>query len=97
MSIIVEKKTGHITIKIQENFTYKILKEFRNAFTHESNDNKFTLDMASVKSMDSAALGMLLLLREHAGTENIVTIVNCRDELKKLLKIANFSLFFDIK
>ena len=45
--------------------------------------------------MDSSALGMLLLLREHAGGDRAsIKIVHCQPEVKKILTIANFHPLF---
>jgi anti-anti-sigma factor len=47
--------------------------------------------------MDSSALGMLLLLREHVdGVRERVRIINCNTEIRKILEIANFDKLFDI-
>lgn len=47
--------------------------------------------------MASSALGMLLLLREHAGDDKAdVKIVRCRPEVKKILTIANFHHLFHL-
>jgi anti-anti-sigma factor len=47
--------------------------------------------------MDSAALGMLLLLREHVQSQGgRVTITNCRGQTYDVLQIANFHRLFKI-
>ena len=54
--------------------------------------------MTDADYMDSSALGMLLLLREHAGGDNAkIEVVGCKPEIKKILAIANFQKLFDIK
>jgi anti-anti-sigma factor len=48
--------------------------------------------------IDSSALGMLLLLREHAGNDKAdITISGCKDEIRKILSIANFERLFNIQ
>ena len=43
----------------------------------------------------SLSLGMLLLLREHAGGDQAnIQIVHCQPEVKKILTIANFHHLF---
>ena len=47
--------------------------------------------------MDSAALGMLLLLRDAVGGEKAdVHLVRCRAEIREMLKMANFQDLFRI-
>nr|NIQ11660.1 anti-anti-sigma factor [Gammaproteobacteria bacterium] len=43
-------------------------------------------------------LGMLLLLRDHAGGDNSsIEIVNCNPDVKKILTISNFEQLFTIR
>jgi anti-anti-sigma regulatory factor len=45
--------------------------------------------------MDSSALGMLLLLREHAGADRAeIRIVNAGSELRNTFKVAGFDKLF---
>jgi anti-anti-sigma regulatory factor len=44
--------------------------------------------------VDSAALGMLLLLRDHAGEASRVTISGSRGQPEQVLRIANFHKLF---
>jgi anti-anti-sigma factor len=47
--------------------------------------------------MDSSALGMLLLLREHVKADkNKLTIVNCPQGILSVLKIANLDKMISI-
>jgi len=47
--------------------------------------------------MDSSALGMLLLLRDHAGgEESEVQVINTNSDVRKILAISNFDKLFDI-
>jgi anti-anti-sigma factor len=50
-----------------------------------------------VNFLDSSALGMLLLLRDHAGGEHArIRLVNCSSDVRKILTISNFSKLFHI-
>ncbi|NIP95346.1 MAG: STAS domain-containing protein, partial [Akkermansiaceae bacterium] len=63
----------------------------------EPGKTRVVIDMAEVEYMDSAALGMLLLLREcHGGEEARIRIINCKEGPKKILAISNFHRLFDI-
>jgi len=51
----------------------------------------------STEYLDSSALGMLLLLREHAGGESSnIRISKASPEVKKILEVANFEKLFNI-
>jgi anti-anti-sigma factor len=54
--------------------------------------------MSGAEYMDSSALGMLLVLHESAGgNASQVRITNCGEELRNILKIANFYTLFAIE
>lgn len=46
--------------------------------------------MQEVDYVDSAALGMLLLLRDHAGEGRRVTLRNARGQPREVLLMAKF-------
>ncbi len=54
--------------------------------------------MRDATYLDSSALGMLLLLRDHAGGDAAeVRIVNCNPDVRKILTISNFEQLFEIR
>jgi anti-anti-sigma factor len=58
---------------------------------------RYVIDLQHTDYMDSSALGMLLVLREHAGSGSAsVAITRCKPEVRKILQIANFERLFDI-
>ena len=53
--------------------------------------------MSEATYLDSSALGMLLLLRDHAGgDDSAIKILHCNDDVKKILTISNFGQLFQI-
>ena len=55
----------------------------------------YVIDLGEVSSMDSSALGMLLLLREHAGADRAeIRIVNADTSLRGTLRVAGFDKLF---
>jgi len=83
------------TIAIGGRFDFKLHKEFREAYKNVGPATHLTVDLGQAEYMDSSALGMLLLLREHlGGNQAKVSIVNCAPEIKKILQIANFHKLF---
>jgi anti-anti-sigma factor len=55
------------------------------------------LDLKETTYLDSSALGMLLLLRDHAGGDDSdIRVVNPNSDVRKILAISNFDKLFDI-
>lgn len=94
-----EASSGELTIKIQGRFDFSAHQEFRDAYEKVSQDPKgYVVDMKETTYLDSSALGMLLLLRDHAGGDNShIEIVNCNPDVKKILTISNFEQLFTIR
>jgi len=90
-----DKRT--ISIDIEGTFDFHILRDFRNIYRDETADFAYIINLHRAECMDSAALGMLLLLREHAGGDEAnITINGCRPNIKKTFKIAQFDQLFKI-
>ena len=88
-----------VTIYIQGRFDFSSHQEFRNAYEKlTKTPNRFRVDLQGASYLDSSALGMLLLLRDHAGGERAdIEIVNCSQDVKKILLISNFEQLFSIQ
>lgn len=88
-----------LTIKIQGRFDFSAHQEFRDAYEKANDDpTHYVVDMRETTYLDSSALGMLLLLRDHAGGDNSdIQIINCNPDVKKILTISNFEQLFTIK
>ena len=87
-----------VTLTIKGRFDFNDHTEFREAYRKYDSKAEYKLDMSDAEYMDSSALGMLLLLREHAGGDNAnIKVVGCKPEIKKILAIANFQKLFDIQ
>ena len=87
-----------LTIAIEGRFDFSAHKEFRDSYQcAEGDPRQYQVDMASADYIDSSALGMLLLLRDHAGGDQAdVEIVNCNADVRKILTISNFDQLFTI-
>lgn len=88
-----------VTIHIKGRFTFLMHREFRDAYHSRTGVNtQFVVDLSVTDYMDSSALGMLLLLREHAGGEKAsVVISHPNPTITKILTIANFHKMFKIE
>ena len=88
-----------LTIKIDGRFDFSAHQEFRDAYENvPAAVSSYVVDMAGTSYLDSSALGMLLLLRDHAGGDNSdVKIINCNKDVRKILTISNFEQLFQIQ
>lgn len=88
-----------ITVKTGDKFDYSSHSEFRASYGNEKdNGTSYVIDMRNTSYMDSSALGMLLLLREHVGNDrNKISIINCNEEIRNIFEISNFHRLFEIK
>ena len=90
---------GHtITISVSGKFDFQLYDEFRSAYVDTQGSGvQYIVDLSGTDYLDSSALGMLLLLREHAGGEGArIDITNSSPDVKKILNVANFGKLFSI-
>ena len=96
--MIVHHDSEHdcITLQLGERFDFSIHRDFHDACLASGRvAHTYLIDLAEVTHMDSSALGMLLLLREHAGAERAdIRIVNAGAELRGTLRVAGFDKLF---
>jgi anti-anti-sigma factor len=88
-----------LTINVEGRFDFSVHQDFRNAYEDlEMSPDSYSVDMRETTYLDSSALGMLLLLRDHAGgDEASIKITNCNDDVRKILVISNFGRLFNIQ
>lgn len=88
-----------LTIRVKGRFDFSTHQDFRNAYeSAPENLSTYVVDLRDATYLDSSALGMLLLLRDHAGGDgSLVRIVNCNADVKKILEISNFEQLFTIQ
>ncbi|MBF0426883.1 MAG: STAS domain-containing protein [Magnetococcales bacterium] len=99
MSVIIETvlEANRLTIAIAGPLNYESRTAFRAAYHKQPPELAYVIDVRRVPSMDSSALGMLLILRDHAGGEfSDISIVYCQPAVLKLLKAAKFDKLFKI-
>ena len=87
-----------LTITIKGRFDFGSHQTFRETYErHYEKSQVYVVDLKDATYMDSSALGMLLLLRDHAGGDNSdVRVVNSNSDVRKILAISNFDKLFDI-
>ena len=87
-------------VKLSGRFDFNAHRDFRAAYEPLMDNTAVravTIDLGSVDYLDSSALGMLLMVRDKAGTANKkLTLANARAGVKQVLDIANFGKLFQI-
>ncbi|CAM3589136.1 STAS domain-containing protein [Pseudomonas wadenswilerensis] len=87
-----------LTIKVKGRFDFGKHQEFRHAYEDEPRKpESVVVDLKDATYLDSSALGMLLLLRDHVGGDDSeIRVVNTSSDVRKILAISNFEKLFDI-
>ena len=87
-----------VTIMVQGRFDFSLHNEFRNAYQNlKLKGADYVVDLGKTDYVDSSALGMMLLLKEHAtSSASTVRIVNVKKDIREILDIANFNKLFTI-
>lgn len=87
-----------LTIRISGRFDFSGHDEFRKIYESLADiPEKILIDFEEATYLDSSALGMLLMLRDWAGTETArVRIINSSSSVRGILAMANFAELFEI-
>jgi len=98
MSVNTSVSGNELTVQIEGRFDFSAHQEFRDAYEKAGDGvSQYTIDMSNATYLDSSALGMLLLLRDHAGGDSAnVRITKCNPDVRKILTISNFEQLFTI-
>jgi len=97
MSLTIHHDTEQdcLTLQLGERFDFTVHRDFHDACLGGRAARSYVIDLGEVSRMDSSALGMLLLLREHAGGERSeIRIVNAGSALRGTLRVAGFDKLF---
>ncbi|MEY8263448.1 MAG: STAS domain-containing protein [Bermanella sp.] len=99
MAIATSVNGNELTVQVEGRFDFSAHQEFRDAYEKtEDGVKNYVIDMSRATYLDSSALGMLLLLRDHAGGDSAnVRITQCNQDVKKILTISNFEQLFTIE
>lgn len=88
-----------LTISVAGRFDFGAHQDFREAYERGGlTPERYVVDLHDTDYIDSSALGMLLLLRDHAGGDGAdIRIVHCNPDVRKVLSISNFEQLFSIE
>lgn len=99
VSQVVSTDGKKVSINISGRFDYKVSQDFRDSYRQVPGQDgvSYHIDLSDASYMDSSALGMLLLLREHAKChEGTVYLESPSKQIDGILKVANFEQLFVI-
>jgi len=98
ISINVSNDNKSATISINGRFDFSLHNEFRKSYKDiKLSSGEYHIDLTSTEYLDSSALGMLLLLKEHAEAQGCnVKIKGYNPEIKEILMIASFDKIFTL-
>jgi HptB-dependent secretion and biofilm anti anti-sigma factor len=85
-----EKSLTNIVVK--GNFTFDSHKDFLNAYTTAPDKSSIVINLSDVDYMDSAALGMLLQLKEFSEKRKTsIRVINSKNEnVRSIFDIVDF-------
>jgi anti-anti-sigma factor len=88
-----------LTIVIEDRFDFSLHQQFRDAYCrNNTSDVIYTLDLSKTEYMDSSALGMILLLKDHVQLySGKLVISKPNDTVNKILEIAQFHRLMTIE
>lgn len=96
-SIKLTRHDHEATIAVHGNLVFDLNREFRDAYQAVPAKTPFVVDLAHTDYIDSAGLGMLIQLREHAGgSKSSVRLVGLNQTIKSILDVANFGRLFQM-
>jgi anti-anti-sigma factor len=100
VNVEVSEDGRKLTISIKGRFDFAKHLEFRESYERHNGGkmpNSVVVDLKEATYLDSSALGMLLLLRDHAGGDNSdIRVVNSNSDVRKILAISNFDKLFNV-
>jgi len=87
-----------LKISVTGDFNLSVHKDFRAAYDgFDYHDYTVFIDLAYTHTMDSSALGMILVMQtDLKKPDGQIHIINANNDIKKILKIVNFDSLFII-
>ena len=101
MAIDIQVREHSARITMSGRFDFEVHRDFKNAYMallDRPAVREIEIEMSKVNYLDSAALGMLMLLHERAKeAHKPVVLLNASCEASQLMEVANFSKIFTIR
>ncbi|MDX1975829.1 MAG: STAS domain-containing protein [Rickettsiales bacterium] len=99
MEMTLNKSDDSLQINLQGQFTFEDNQRFKAILEHSqlSHTKQIALDFSKVDFIDSAGLGMLLLLRDSCLNNHVSVILkHAKGQVQKIFAISKFDQLFDI-
>jgi anti-anti-sigma factor len=92
VSCTISKENNQVIISVNGRFDFSLHQQFRDAYSQcLAQDLNYVLDLSCADYMDSSALGMILLLKEHVDLHASNLVISKPSEtVNKILEIAQF-------
>ena len=98
VSVQADEQNKTLSIHILGSFDFSLFNEFRAAYAdYVGQYQNFSVDMSQVEYLDSAALGMLLSMKNAAGDASVIELTGANSFIKDILMISRFDKLFRIK
>ena len=96
---LVSDDNSQLIIFIEDSFDFSSHQNFRNAYgEYNAVGGTIIVDLSKTSYMDSSALGMLLLLKDHVEKHNGTLVISKPNEtVNKILEIAQFHRLMNIE
>lgn len=99
VSCNISKDNNQVIISVNERFDFSLHQHFRDAYSQcVDQDLNYILDLSQTDYMDSSALGMILLLKDHVDLHASKLVISRPSEtVNKILEIAQFHRLMTIE
>lgn len=101
MTINVRIRDHAARITMLGRFDFEVHRDFKNAYMtllDKPAVHEIEVEMSKVDYLDSAALGMLMLLHDRAReAQKMVVLLNASGVASQVMEVANFSNIFTIR
>ncbi|REG85698.1 STAS domain-containing protein [Marinomonas pollencensis] len=98
ISVTADSATNTIEISVLGSFDFSLFHDFREAYADFIGEqHRFCVDLSQVEYLDSAALGMLLSMKNALGEGVTIELKGANDFIKNILMISRFDKRFEIR